>query len=411
MKILNQILIAVLLCSSKNIQAEKPFVLPKGAIPIIYRHNAIYIPAKINDSISINFLKFDTGASGATNLDSTFFANMPFPNFRFGEVRVGGVGASGSQNLPTIMDTLSFQFGDHVYRANRVFISDRRRTSGDFNEGLIGHTPFSQNKYLMEFNYVDEYMILHNNSSTIDLSNYTKLDMIRENNRFYVVLTIQINDTLSATEYFLLDTGSGGSLNLSTPFTNRHNIPTLITNKMRAIVPFSGFGGQSTNVSFKSDFVEIGGYKLDHVMLRYSEDNSGSMAAAHVAAGLLGMRILEHFDMVIDFGDEPALYLKPNRNFNTPYEDLFMNRGFGYADRSQTLKGWVVSGLFEGSPAEKSDLQFGDKIIFVNGVSVLDIPHDKQRDFWKSLDKVELVVLRNDEEMKFEFEMNVVNKF
>jgi C-terminal processing protease CtpA/Prc len=111
------------------------------------------------------------------------------------------------------------------------------------------------------------------------------------------------------------------------------------------------------------------------------------------------------FDVVIDFVT-PALYLKPNRNFNTPFENIGMRRGFGYADRSQTLKGWVVRGFLEDSPAHKSGLQFGDKIIFVNGVSILEIPHEKQRDFWKSLDKVELVVLRNDEEMRFEFEMN-----
>jgi C-terminal processing protease CtpA/Prc len=67
----------------------------------------------------------------------------------------------------------------------------------------------------------------------------------------------------------------------------------------------------------------------------------------------------------------------------------------------------VVRGFFEGTPAEKSGMQSGDKIIFVNGISVLDIPFDKQHNFWKNLDKAELVVLRNDEELKFEFEMNV----
>jgi hypothetical protein len=42
---------------------------------------------------------------------------------------------------------------------------------------------------------------------------------------------------------------------------------------------------------------------------------------------------------------------------------------------------------------------------------IQEIPHEKQRDFWKNLSKVELVVLRNDEEMKFEFEMNTALRF
>jgi C-terminal processing protease CtpA/Prc len=71
----------------------------------------------------------------------------------------------------------------------------------------------------------------------------------------------------------------------------------------------------------------------------------------------------------------------------------------------------VVRGFFEGSPAEKSGMQSGDKIIFANGVCIQEIPHEKQRDFWRNLDKVELIVLRNGEEMKFEFEMNSVLRF
>jgi C-terminal processing protease CtpA/Prc len=66
----------------------------------------------------------------------------------------------------------------------------------------------------------------------------------------------------------------------------------------------------------------------------------------------------------------------------------------------------VVRGFFEGTPAQRSGMLSGDKIIFVNGTCVLEIPSEKQHNFWKNLDKVELTVLRNNEELKFEFEMN-----
>jgi hypothetical protein len=264
----------------------------------------------------------------------------------------------------------------------------------------------------MEINYADEYMVLHSDANTIDLSAYTKIDLERQavstSFRLYVPLTIQVNDTLSIQEKFVLDVGSGGSLYLATTLADKYDFHNQITEKVRAVANAGGSGGQTTSVSFRANFVEMGVYKLDDIELRYSEDRSGSMASAHVLGGLLGNRILDRFDLVIDFGDKPALYLKPNRNLNTPFEDLSLKRGFGYADRSQTLKGWVVRGFFEGSPAEKSGMQSGDKIIFVNGVCIQELPHEKQHDFWKNLSKIELVVLRNSERMTFEFGMNTV---
>ena len=403
--------------SFKNTQAQT--VLPKGAIPIVVRppNHSIYKPAKINDSVEGHFL-FDTGAD-RLSFDQTFyntsFRNFGSSGFNYGEARVGGVGTGGIQTVPSILDTLDFKFGDHVYRTADISIRSMKAGHGDFYDGLLGHRYFSENNYVMEINYADEYMILHNDLSTVDLSGYTKINMEKQevgiNIKFYVPLIIQVNDTLTIQDTFLFDTGSGNAVYLSTTLTKKYNLHTLNMEKIRAVANHAGVSGRTTSVSFRANSVEIGGYKLNDVELAYSEDQSGSMASAHVAGGLLGSRILHHFDMVIDFGDSLALYLKPNRNFGIPFENISIYRGFGYADRSQTLKSWVVRGFFEGSPAEKSGMQSGDKIIFVNGTCVLEIPSEKQHDFWKNLTRVELVVLRNEEELKFEFELNSLARF
>jgi hypothetical protein len=115
---------------------------------------------------------------------------------------------------------------------------------------------------------------------------------------------------------------------LATAVTDKHDFHNQTTEKVRAVANAAGASGQSTSVYFRANFVQIGGYKLDEIELRYSEDRSGAMASTAVASGLLGNRILDNFDIVIDFRDEPALYLKPNRNFNVPFEDISMYRGF-----------------------------------------------------------------------------------
>jgi len=399
----------ILFCSFKNTQAQ--IVLPKGAIPIVYRHDGIYIPAKINDSIEGNFM-FDTGADRVLLLDHTFYNDHAFlRNLNLGYRSIRGVGTEGGQNVPAIIDTLDFSFGTHVYRSAPNLIANWKQSIGDIVDGIVGHRYFSENKYLMEINYVDEYMILHRDASTIDLSDYTKISMKKQgtdpNIKFYVPVRVQVNDTLVIEDYFLFDTGAA-NLAIATFVAEKYNLPALNTDKLRVVMRQGGASGRSTKVFFRGNSIEIGGYKLDDVAhLIYSEDQSGAMASARVGYGLLGNRILQHFDMVIDFGDDLALYLKPNRNFNTPFEDIAIHRGFGLVDRSQTLNGWIVTSFFEGTPAEKSGMQVGDKIIFANGISIFDIPFEKQFNFWKNLDRTELIVLRNNEELKFEFELNV----
>ena len=408
---MNKILFIVFLlfCYNQNAQAETRKPLPEGAIRIVYPNpNGIYIPAKINNSVKGYFL-FDTGA---TNLgfDSTFFANADLQISNWGTARVGGIGTGGAQIVPLIRDSIDFVFGYHVFRTTNVYISDRKPAHGDCYDGILGNKYFFENKYVVEISYADEYMVLHNNLSTIDLSGYSKISKKKQDvgisAKFYVPITIQVNDTLTIEDYFMFDTGAGGAIHISTTTAEKYNLPALDTEKFRYALSVAGMSGPTTSVLFKVNSVEIGGHKLDDVTLLYSEDQSGTMVSAHAAGGLLGNRILQNFDMVIDFGDDLALYLKPNRNFGTPFEDISLYRGFQYADRSQTLKGWVVRGFFEGTPAERSGMRSGDKIIFVNGVCVLEIPHEKQFDFWKNLDKAELVVLRNGEVLRFEFELN-----
>jgi len=403
-----------LFCSFKNAQAETKKSLPKNAIPIAYRNTGIFIPAKINDSIAGNFL-FDTGAD-RLSFDIIFYNDNIFLqslNVRYG--RVGGVGTGGSQSVPFITDSLDFNFGDHVYRTADIYVHNKKSGRGDIVDGMIGHRYFSERNYIIEISYADEYMIVHNDASTVDFSGYVKINKKKyelsngaRGTKFHVPVIIRVNDTLTIEDDFMFDTGSGSAILISTATAEKYNLSALTTSKVRAVANSAGVSGQTTSVYFTANSVEIGGHKLSNVDLTYSEDRSGSLASAHTAGGLLGNRILQNFDMVIDFGDSSALYLKPNRNFGTPFEDLSVYRGFGYADRSQTLKGWIVRGFFEGTPAEKSGMRSGDKIILVNGISVLEIPYEKQHDFWKNLDKVELVVLRNNEELKFEFELNPI---
>jgi hypothetical protein len=50
---------------------------------------------------------------------------------------------------------------------------------------------------------------------------------------------------------------------------------------------------------------------------------------------LRGNWLLEHFDVVIDYGDSAALYIKPNRNYDKSFK--LPKHGFTYKNRNETL--------------------------------------------------------------------------
>jgi C-terminal processing protease CtpA/Prc len=150
--------------------------------------------------------------------------------------------------------------------------------------------------------------------------------------------------------------------------------------------------------------VQIGGYKLDDVIMDYSEDKSGELATSY-HSGILGNIILDRFDIIIDFVNSD-LYLKPNQEYNKSF--TFSKLGFRFVDRSITKKAWIVAGLYKGSNAEIAGLKIDDKIISVNGIDIHQIPFKEQAEFWDKLDKVVLIVLRNGEEIRIEFDLEYV---
>lgn len=372
--------------------------LQEGQIPVIYR-NHIYITSEIN-KVSGNFV-FDTGADGLY-LDSTFFANAAFGQFKFTQAFLPGAGSEGPQKVKVINDFITLKFNNINKNTSFAPIFLLKPVLGDFADGIIGKEFFI--KQILEINYFQEFLRLYNEIEMVDLSGYVKISMKNERNRLFVPAVIQINDAISIQDYLLLDLGSGGSISITSKTADKYKLSVNISEKVPYYTKYGGISGQSSSCYFCTKSVELGGYKLNDVVMDYSEDKSGALSNKD-HAGLLGNGILEHFDVIIDFINND-LYLKPNKNYNKPFS--FSKRGFGFVDRSITKNSWIVTGLYKESNAEKAGLKIDDKIISINGINIKDIPYKKQSEFWQKTDKVTLIVLRNEEEKKIEFDLKTV---
>lgn len=193
-------------------------------------------------------------------------------------------------------------------------------------------------------------------------------------------------DKLKANGRFLLDVGSGGNIILTSPAARKYNLDRHYEKKRLYRTKVGGIGGQSESCFIDVDSIVIADFVLKKLEIKYSKDKSGAFASANYD-GVMGNKIFERFDMIIDFRDK-ELYLQPNANFETPF--VSSNLGFTFANRQKTFNGWIVSGLFENEPAKEAGLEIGDTIVSVNGVSVMEKTLAFQHNYIEGLNNSEI---------------------
>ncbi|MBT5419922.1 MAG: hypothetical protein HOK80_03445, partial [Candidatus Cloacimonetes bacterium] len=377
--------------------AEEEFELPTGAFPIVYRGH-IYIPGNA-DGIKGNFV-FDTGASNLY-YDTTYYADN---EFRYEDLLTAKLPGAGTkpQDVIVIKDTVDFTFGNYLYRTPRVPVLKLKPILGDFSDGIIGLEYFHQS--IMEINYEREYIRIYSDIGSINLSDYCKIDLLKEGNRLYIPLKVNINDTLEISGNFQLDFGAGGTIGLTSSATNKFNLTETIDIKTPYYSKYAGVGGESSRFDFMAASVEIGDFAFNNVCMNFSTDKSGAMASdKHL--GLLGNRIYDRFHVYIDFINHD-LYLKPN----SKYEDLFKfsRLGFSYVDRNQSMNSWIVTGMYIGCNAEKQGLEIDDKIIAVNEIGVDQISYESQKGFFERLSEIVLTVKRKNELLDIKFKLEAI---
>lgn len=380
-----------------NAQPSEKFTLSEDAIPIVYKGH-IYVQGSA-DSVKGNFV-FDTGASNLY-FDSVFFSSHNFEYQNFINAKLPGAGAK-PQDVIVVMDTVDFTFGNHFYQTTIVPVLKLKPILGDFSDGILGLNYFSES--VLEIDYIHEFIKVHESIDLLNIVDYKMIAMKNIDNRLYVPLLININESLNIEGYFTLDLGSGGGASLTSLVAKKNNLNNIVKNKVKFYTKYGGVGGESSSYDFRAGSLQISDFVFEDITMEYSLDTSGAMASSK-SMGLLGNEILERFDILIDFKNS-NLYLKPNENMGEVFG--FSRLGFSFSDRHQTMGVWIVSGLHENRQAEKSGLKIDDQIISVNGISVGQIPFRRQTDFFEKLDEVNLIVKRGETTKNIKFKLESV---
>jgi len=363
-------------------------------IPIIYRGH-IYIKG-IVDSVKASFV-FDTGADGL-GFDSLFYRKSSMKHYKIIDAFLPGAGEK-PQKIKLILDTVNFQFAKHLYKSNFIPVFSLKTILGDFADGLIGRNYF--NKSFLEISYQYQYIKIHDNINLIDISKYKKIECKNIKNRLFMPLKLKINDSIEIKGSFMLDIGSGNGISLTSPCAKQFSLLNKIRQKVKFYSKYGGIGGKTVNYTARAVSLNFGGYIFNNLPIDFSIDKSGALAS-NKYEGIIGNDILERFDIIIDFINS-SLYIKPNSNFNKYFESSRI--GFSFVDRTQSLSAWIVTGLYEGSEAEKNGIQIDDKITHINGEPILNISYEQQRKIIKESNEIILTINRNNQKLFFKLKL------
>ncbi|SDE00781.1 hypothetical protein SPACI_055750 [Sporomusa acidovorans DSM 3132] len=90
----------------------------------------------------------------------------------------------------------------------------------------------------------------------------------------------------------------------------------------------------------------------------------------------MGHDFLSQFTVVLDYPEEKS-WLVPNGKIELPKDEYSL--GLGMEQNEQGI--FVVTGVWEGSPADWAHIHVGDKIITINGIKT----SEKTGVYWRSV--------------------------
>jgi predicted aspartyl protease len=317
----------------------------KSVIPFTLEGHPIFIKVRINNSKKNYKFILDTGA--LTIVSKQVAQELELQNVV--EVQAGGTG--GKSKKINLVQLKSITIGNSGVQNIAAGVVDFSEQLGKDIAGLLGSNFFKffqvtidyKNK---ELTLVQDAKTLPTQEGTIQIAFETDIK-----NGFAPIIRCVINGNTKATG--MIDTGYPKIAGL--PLAIMQKLDSFMSgNVLTAKGSMDGgiYGMENESYLLRINTLEIGSSELENIPSESHQHKSGYI--------LLGNKFLSKYLVTIDY---PAklLILRPHRN--AVFETNIDSYGMSLVKKD---KKFIVSGIWNKSPAYKSGIEPGDEIIKVN---------------------------------------------
>ncbi len=336
------------------------------SIPFQYRDH-LYLHACINNEYQANVI-FDTGGSDLFGIDSVYLSTSAWHPQDVGWGRTGG--AAGRTRVKVILDPTALSIGSLNSTYDIVPIFKLRDVIDCHVDGIWGIKDIQQHP--LEINFEQGFLKYYKDGNP-PVEGYEKLPIRFQDRRIQVQAEVLIGGK-SIQGWFLMDTGSGGAVNFSAKTVKEFGLESLPGKRYIKDMTQFGIGdkAQEEIIVMQSQSIIIGSDSINNKVISYMPVGTGIFGDKGFT-GIIGNQVLSKFNLIIDIANS-VLYLKRFKE-DQPTQPNF---DFGFRNRTDIGKGWIVSSLTRGGDAANAGLQLNDCIMAINGRPVEDFTWEEE---------------------------------
>lgn len=319
--------------------------------------NLIVIPVYVDGKGPFDFV-LDTGVGPMIITDPSIIDSLNFSLLR--KIKVSGLGietveAYVSQSLDVKVGSANIE---HIPTA--ILKEDLFNLSGHLGlkiYGLLGYSFF--NSFIVDVRYNENRLIIYDHEAKVKYRG-KKIPIEIENQKPYVMATVQLPDGGSINARFLMDTGASHALSLE--MLNGTEFP-MPEKKIKANLGMS-LSGQIKGYVGRVAKIDVGGYGFNNVVAGFPDFKTiADKIDLSKRNGNIGADLLRKFNIQFNY-EEGFIYVKPNGFSKAPFEHDMVGMVI-YLDQKE-YKRLIVGDIDENSPAGKAGLCPDDEIIGVN---------------------------------------------